>query len=742
MRRAAWLVLALLTAGNMVRAIAQDVARAVNEGVEFRALAPGMRYGFMLNGREVVRPAEGAGVLLNGSPVSVSGKPRCAGARCEIEGRSAAGEHVRLTVTVEPHHVAMEAETEQANAELLFVTAGAAPGFGLADHAVEKKFRTEARHGAFDTDVTGFADDHMIAGQGNARLESNFVIYPRQQFAELLVHPGVKVVRSAEREIVQGVAKGAAIGEGEHRRVVLHYFFGDPHEIYAEYLKVRRAARYEVLEPKYVAFGVGWEAFGALGWDTNQQTVIESVDRYLKLGYPLKWAVIGSGFWPQEPDAMHETTSFGYWNRMKYPDAAAMTKHFADEGLRVLFGLRITFIVGGPYSAEGVAKGYFLKGEDGQAKVFTGAWPKLPYYLLDSHNQAALEWYLGLANRWREAGVKGWKEDFYGYGKFDLRDDKVDPINDRLMAEGDMVIERNGYLSSNGDLHRINDFNYEQDQDRGPVNALALAYSGFPFVYPDIVGGTFGEQHFSTQRTPKMQVYMRRNAQWAALHSSMGMGEPPWSFDPQTADVMLASAKLHATIAPYLYSNARRAVKDGFPWTMTPLPLAFPQDGSVYGRENSQVRGYEWMIGDALLATPLYGNDYQSANARDVVLPAGKWMEWDSGKVRDGGRVLKDYALPTGKTPLFVGGSGVVLEDINGTVQVCVYPVGQSGQVELTLPNDPLAFSVGVKDAPVGAWGRVSVMDAEGGAVPTQVQGHAIAFVPRAGEAYRVAVAR
>ncbi len=92
-----------------------------------------------------------------------------------------------------------------------------------------------------------------------------------------------------------------------------------------------------------------------------------------------------------------------------------------------------------------------------------------------------------------------------------------DPTNDRLMAQKQVVIERNGYLSSNGDLHRINDFNYNQDQDRGPVNALAFAYSGFPLVYPDIVGGTIGESHFNTQRTPRMQTYMQRNAAMGIL---------------------------------------------------------------------------------------------------------------------------------------------------------------------------------------------------------------------------------
>ena len=103
-------------------------------------------------------------------------------------------------------------------------------------------------------------------------------------------------------------------------------------------------------------------------------------------------------------------------------------------------------------------EGYFLT-QNGRAKVFTGGWPKLPYYLLDAHNPAAFEWYMGSVKKWNDYGVDGYKEDFYGYGGHGLRDDKVDPINNRLMTQGQVVIERNGYLSSNGDLHRINDFN-------------------------------------------------------------------------------------------------------------------------------------------------------------------------------------------------------------------------------------------------------------------------------------------
>ena len=695
----------------------------------------GGRYGFTRNGRTIVSPDASAGVLLDGRPVRFHHVDKCSEGKCVLAGTSANGRHLRLTILMSPHRAELIAEPEEADSELRFQTAGAKPAYGLADHAVWRAKFDGGRNEPFNTDVTGFSDDEFLSGQGIARLVSNFVIYPRQQFAELLIDPTTKIVHTSGDQIVQGVKRTSG-------KVHLFYFFGDPHAIYAEYLKARNDAGYRFWMPKYEAFGVGWEAFGALGWNTNMKTVRENVDRYLHDGYPLKWMVIGSGFWPATPDTMHETTSFGLWDKEKYPEPRELIHHFLDEKLAVMLGLRITFIVGGPYSDEGAQKGYFLM-KDGHPQVFKGGWPKQPYYLLDAHNSAALDWYMSLVKKWQDYGINGWKEDFYGYGGYELRDDKVDPTNDRLMAQRQLIIERNGYLSSNGDLHRINDFNYNQNQDRGPVNALAFAYSAFPFVYPDIVGGTFGEQRFSAERTLRMETYMMRNAQWAAMHSSMGMGEPPWSFKPEIASVMLKSAKLHARIAPYLYSNARRAFADGYPWTMTPLPIAFPSDDAAYGRENSTSRGYEWLIGDAMLAVPLYGDDYATATSRDVYLPEGQWMDFDTGKVYAGKQTLKAFPLPAGKTPLFIGGSGVTLEEINGIVHVCVYPVAQSAIARLTLPEDPKPITVNVHGLVPGvAWSTIQVRDDGGKQVAVERQGHGYSFVPLAGHTYSVQAVR
>jgi alpha-glucosidase (family GH31 glycosyl hydrolase) len=696
-------------------------------GTEFHADEASSRYSFQVNGAEVMPADANAGILLDGKPLSLR-QVRSTADTLWLEGKTSEGRHVGLKVTLNAHLADIEASVDNPGSELRFQTGGAAPAYGLADHAVyQPKNDTRVTKSAFDTDVTGFSDDDFLSGQGISRLVSNFVIYPRQHFAELLIDPSSKIVHTSGTQITQGVRHAP-------KTVHLYYFFGDPHSIYADYLHVRKAAGYRVEMPKYQAFGVGWEAFGALGWETNTKTVGDNVDRYLSEGYPLKWMVIGSGFWPAEPDTMHETTSFGLWDHAKYPEPKKLIAHFRDKGLSVMLGLRISFIVGGPYSEEGAKRGYFLT-KEGKPEVFKGPWPKQPYYLLDAHNPAALNWYIDLVKKWKDYGINGWKEDFYGYGGFGLRDDKIDPTNDRLFAAGDLIIERNGYLSSNGDLHRINDFNFNQDQDRGPVNSLALAYSGFPFVYPDIVGGTFGENHFSTNRTAKMETYMMRNVQWAMLHASMGMGEPPWTFRKQVSDVMLQSARFHERIAPYLFSNARKATIDGYPWTMAPLTIAFPGDGNVYGRENSSVRGYEWMIGDAMLAAPLYGNDYETAGTRDIYLPEGKWIDYDSGKIYAGSQVLKSFALPAGKTPVFIGGSGVTIEHINGQDRVCVYPVEKASSVQLTLPDSDKVITVKVPALHSIANANVK---AAGTAVSTTVEGHALTFVPKPGTTYVV----
>ncbi len=213
-----------------------------------------------------------------------------------------------------------------------------------------------------------------------------------------------------------------------------------------------------------------------------------------------------------------------------------------------------------------------------------------------------------------------------------------------------------------------------------------------------------------------------RNAQWASVHPSLSMGNGPWHYkDQQVEKVILEAAKLHDRLHPYIYSQAVRFYHDGYPWSMCPLPIAYYQDENVDYRENNVTRGYQWMIGDALMATPLYGNDYDTATTRDIYLPEGTWIDYDTGEKYTGPITLKKFLLPVGKTPLFVGETGIVVEKEQKKLVARIYPVADYAEtmffdkdaitvshINVTKPDwqDPGVFDTTTNSQIKGSWIR------------------------------------
>ena len=643
-------------------------------GIEFVVIKDGFRYAFRRTDGTNLVPAHPVSGLLAGDPENLS-QAEFTEYLGEMEGAYSFkvsfenGSNVIVRLKPDKETARFEIEnTEDEAIALALRSAGASPGYGLSDVFINwQRFFQEK--GNFHTEITGF-ENYDFNSSHASRMVSNFAIYPLHRFGLINIDPGSKIVVSTKDEIIQGSRHTKKIAS-------FYYFFGNPKAIYSNFLKARNEQGFPVMKPAYEFYGVGWEAWGALAWNTSEATVKSDIDHYLDLGYPLKWMVIGSGFWPQSQERFKSTTSFGMWDKEKYPDPGALKQYFREKGLKFFIGLRIAFIHDGPYTLEGLENSYFLE-EDGKAKIYEIGFPKSPVYLLDVHNEEAVKWYVDLCDKWQ---VDGFKEDVFGYGAYSLPDDKVDAVNIALKKKGYQIMIRNAYLTSAGELHRIEDFNFNMNQDRGPVNSLTLAYSGFPFTYMDIIGGLFGGQTFDGEVSNRIKTYLMRNARIASLHPSMSMGKGPWHFkDRQVSDILLESARLHARLHPYIYSNAIKFYHDGYPHTMTPLPIAFPEDLQVHERENSRERGFQWMIGDALMAYPLYGEDYETARTRNVYLPEGKWIEYDSGEEYTGPQMLKDFEIPVEKTPLFVGGTGIVIEEIEGELKGRIYPVTSETQ--------------------------------------------------------------
>jgi hypothetical protein len=62
-------------------------------------------------------------------------------------------------------------------------------------------------------------------------------------------------------------------------------------------------------------------------------------------------------------------------------------------------------------------------------------------------------------------------------------------------------------------------------------------------------------------------------------------------------------------------------------------------------------------------------------------------MDYDTGKLYEGGTTLHNFALPAGKTPLFVGGSGIVIERAGQQIVARVYPLGRLAKESFLVPG-------------------------------------------------------
>jgi alpha-glucosidase (family GH31 glycosyl hydrolase) len=334
----------------------------------------------------------------------------------------------------------------------------------------------------------------------------------------------------------------------------------------------------------------------------------------------------------------------------------------------------------GVFPKEAHDRGFLLRDRDGKlVRSARNEFPGVPVHFIDSTSAAAMDWFVKNASLW---GVDGFKEDAMIYDKM-YQDGMWNPFNKRLMEEGYLVIARNTAFSPAGDLMRINDSyagtgkNFHTDPHRIPLNLLSNAASAASNGYPDIIGGTP-----TSSTTSKMfREYYVRNAMLAAVSAGMSFGRGPWLLEhPEYEAIALKAARWHDRYAPYIFSAAIASHESGYPHTMTPLHIAFSKDPETYDLISRERQQYQWMLGPSMLAAPLFGNDFETAESRDVYLPEGRWIDYETGTAYQGPTTLKSFPMPRARIPVFIGGKGVIVgkaTDIPSALEAEVFPVTQ-----------------------------------------------------------------
>jgi len=174
-----------------------------------------------------------------------------------------------------------------------------------------------------------------------------------------------------------------------------------------------------------------------------------------------------------------------------------------------------------------------------------------------------------------------------------------------------------------------------------------------------------GGHHHADHIDPELYI---RWMQFGALspvmrtHSSKNAGlcKEPWNFKPEHADILRSAIRQRYTLAPYVYTMARKAYDEGLS-LCRPMYYEWPEAAEAYEFRN------QYMFGDDLLVAPITAPGEEGYATLKVWLPEGRWYEWQTGSMLDGGRIVeRTFALD--EYPVYVR-AGAVLPLYDGTVK-------------------------------------------------------------------------
>ncbi len=544
----------------------------------------------------------------------------------------------------------------------------------------------------------------MVNNGGTKRWASTFAIFPKNQFAGVFFNRGKKsVVLGPNTYQLNSQTEGEA---------TFFFFIGSNEEIYANFKKIRNQLGYEDIQPKSRLFELGWESWDALGWNTNQETVKEILTKFHKEGYPIRWAVTGSGFW----DEGGTTTSFGKFGE-KFPNPVEFRDWMHKNDIYWMIGLRTNLVPsGGPYypitekrdknlkvsffygndlSDDALAKNLLLTDKEGKPlKITSRIFPIVPCYLIDGNKPEAAFWFQKNYAKWNVDGIK--EDTMMDLGEETTIFNK--PIA-KIATEGAFVMARCGEFSAPGTLLRINDTRVGDMSKRAPINYLQYAACGAPNVYSDVAG------IHNMNNLNEIDASIRHS--WLlSLTAGMAVGAFPDKWAEEKRNAFKKAADFHYSLVPYLFSAGMKSYETGYPYTLTPMSIAFQNEENVMQLEN-----FQWMIGKSVLATPILKN--HKSGKMDIYLPEGKWFDWETQEEFMGPRTLADYKIALDKVPCFVGGDGIILlRDSNyKKLKVRLYAVNKKAKAEFFSLENSKKYEIEVLETDISKaniWDKTS----------------------------------
>ena len=315
----------------------------------------------------------------------------------------------------------------------------------------------------------------------------------------------------------------------------------------------------------------------------------------------------------------------------RFPNPVAMLKKLKKEGFHTCLWQLPYFTPKNRYFKELVDNNMHVRNAMGG----------MPYEdaVLDLSNQQTVKWYQDKIAHLIQQGVGAIKCDFgeaapfnglYASGRTGLYEHNLYPLRyNKALWEavrdnaGEGVIwARSAWAGSQryplhwGGDAATNDIGMMGDLRGG----LSLGLSGFSFWSHDMGGFV----------TASPEDIYRRWLPFGFLSShTRAHGAPPtepWLISESFTDAFRRCAEMKYALMPYVYAQAKDCSNRGLPM-LRALFVEFPHDAGAWLVED------EYMFGSQILVAPLM----ESGTSRTCYLPQGKWIDYQTGKVYEGG---------------------------------------------------------------------------------------------------------
>ncbi len=369
------------------------------------------------------------------------------------------------------------------------------------------------------------------------------------------------------------------------------------------------------------------------GYET-QTEAYNIVNRIKNANFPLD-ALVLDLYWFGNTNTMGNLN----WDYSRFPNPQGMMTDFRDLGVKTILISEPYFTLNSSNYTYANNQNYFATDSNGDTYVLWGFWAGNSA-LLDIFNPQAANWFKQFYTNRTNEGAAGWWTDLgepetHPSDMVHFGGQSASEIHNVFSLEWEKLVYENWQaefpekrlfnLSRSGfaGMQRYATFPWSGDIQRSfdglkaqiPM-MLSMGMGGVPFMHSDVGGFTGGgndDELFI--RWVQMGVF----APVFRIHGT-GIETAPTAYGSNAQTITRKYIKWRYELLPYNYSLAYEAAAFG-------KPPARPMD--FYEMKNTSLQNLndQFFWGDNLIVAPIL---YQGQTQRNVVLPKGKWLNYQN----------------------------------------------------------------------------------------------------------------